>query len=240
MDMLNADLALCNEASTKMGKARGKKKKKEEEEPGFHFIAFVPIQGSVWKLDGLDRQPMKLGEFRGNWMDLARPIIEERMQRYEGDQIQFSLLSLGKSPLLTAQDQLAINIRAFCMVEEQLSICQPDWNRFIETEESGEILREANMTYGISIEQLEAAILPQSTLSIINDPTTVPSQLFEMRRDLADAQIQLKASLLDEVAAARRDEERALGRRHDYTPVINTWLKMLAGKGVLKDLILGG
>ncbi len=64
MDILNADLALSNEANAKMGKMRGKKSiLGEEEEPGFHFIAFVPIQGSVWKLDGLDRQPMKLGIF---------------------------------------------------------------------------------------------------------------------------------------------------------------------------------
>ena len=76
--MLNADLALSNEvdewnkaqrakkrkgASEKsQGKATRKKKKKDDEEPGFHFIAFVPINGSVWRLDGMQHQPVSLGE----------------------------------------------------------------------------------------------------------------------------------------------------------------------------------
>lgn len=60
MDMLNTDLLLKNEATTK---AKGKKRKANEDdsEPGFHFIAFMPIEDQVWKLDGLERQPMCLG-----------------------------------------------------------------------------------------------------------------------------------------------------------------------------------
>ena len=81
MDMLNADLALSNDveewdkindAKRRKGNAwksqaktlktiKVKKKKKDEEEPGFHFIAYVPINGDVWKLDGLQRQPVNLG-----------------------------------------------------------------------------------------------------------------------------------------------------------------------------------
>jgi ubiquitin carboxyl-terminal hydrolase L5 len=61
--MLNADLALSNEANLKKSKPRRKRKATEadQDQPGFHFIAFVPIQGHVWKLDGLERQPMNLG-----------------------------------------------------------------------------------------------------------------------------------------------------------------------------------
>ena len=58
--MLNGDLLLKNEA---MSKGKGKKRKSEEDEneSGFHFIAFVPIENQLWKLDGLERQPVCLG-----------------------------------------------------------------------------------------------------------------------------------------------------------------------------------
>ena len=78
MDMLNADLILSNEVdkwkktqgrikNAKKRKVAARKiqaktnKKEDEETPGFHFIAFVPINGVVWRLDGLQRQPVNLG-----------------------------------------------------------------------------------------------------------------------------------------------------------------------------------
>ena len=57
--MLNADLQLKNDASTRK---KSKAKDSDEDDAGFHFIAFVPVQGRVWKLDGLERQPQNLGE----------------------------------------------------------------------------------------------------------------------------------------------------------------------------------
>lgn len=60
MDMLNADLLLKNEATAKKGKKRTADE--DESEGGFHFIAFMPIEDQLWKLDGLERQPMCLGK----------------------------------------------------------------------------------------------------------------------------------------------------------------------------------
>ena len=69
MDILNADLALLNEVEkSRRAKNNAKRKgakstlKKDEEDPGFHFIAYVPINGVVWRLDGLQRQPVNLGK----------------------------------------------------------------------------------------------------------------------------------------------------------------------------------
>jgi hypothetical protein len=69
MDILNADLALSNEMEkckrAKNSKRKNtnatKKKKIEEDEPGYHYIAYVPVNGVVWKLDGLRRQPVNIG-----------------------------------------------------------------------------------------------------------------------------------------------------------------------------------
>jgi hypothetical protein len=72
MDVLNADLALQNDyekwvkakktPKRKVVKKKASKKKKDEDEAGYHFVAYVPIKGSVWRLDGLRRQPVNLGK----------------------------------------------------------------------------------------------------------------------------------------------------------------------------------
>ena len=60
--MLNADLLLQNETTSKKSKNKNKTANGEESEAGFHFIAFMPIENQLWKLDGLERQPMCLGK----------------------------------------------------------------------------------------------------------------------------------------------------------------------------------
>lgn len=59
MDILNSDLQLQSEATSKK---RSKSQDSNDFESGFHFIAFMPAMGQVWKFDGLERQPQALGE----------------------------------------------------------------------------------------------------------------------------------------------------------------------------------
>ena len=62
MDMLAADYQLSNDAAAAKKRQKKKGKKKQDEgDPAFHFIAFVPVDGTLWKLDGLEHQPNKLG-----------------------------------------------------------------------------------------------------------------------------------------------------------------------------------
>jgi ubiquitin carboxyl-terminal hydrolase L5 len=63
MDMLNADLAMKNEARSSKRKGGKTKKTENESEASFHFIAFLPITNNIWKLDGLERQPQNLGMY---------------------------------------------------------------------------------------------------------------------------------------------------------------------------------
>lgn len=63
MDMLNSDLQLKNDATAKKTKSAKKNEVADESEAGFHFIAFVPALGKVWKFDGLERQPQSLGKY---------------------------------------------------------------------------------------------------------------------------------------------------------------------------------
>jgi ubiquitin carboxyl-terminal hydrolase L5 len=60
MDILNSDLSLKNEATA--SKSKRQKDQGNTDEAAFHFIAFVPALGRVWKFDGLERQPQDLGK----------------------------------------------------------------------------------------------------------------------------------------------------------------------------------
>jgi hypothetical protein len=94
MDLLNADLSLSNDfekwnrvKNAKKRKAHARKtqakpKKKDEEEPGFHFIAYVPINGQVWRLDGMQRSPVNLGMFiRSLLFQITSPTSQRRSRQ---------------------------------------------------------------------------------------------------------------------------------------------------------------
>lgn len=59
MDILNSDLQLKTEATTRKKGSKGPTA--EESDATFHFIAFMPVMGQLWKFDGLERQPRALG-----------------------------------------------------------------------------------------------------------------------------------------------------------------------------------
>ena len=87
----------------KKGKGKGRRKKKisedEEDETGFHFIAYVPCAGQVWKLDGLERRPQTLGvlEDDANWLNMVVPDLQAQWESAAASEFEFSLLSLVKA-----------------------------------------------------------------------------------------------------------------------------------------------
>jgi ubiquitin carboxyl-terminal hydrolase L5 len=169
-------------------------------------------------------------------MDLARPIIEERMQQYEGNQIQFNLLALCKSPLLSIPIELAVNVKTLSAVENHLSRLQSEWQQFIGDSESDSVIHGPNVIYKVTQELLDSALLPKAIMDKLEDSTPTAENLFRMRQELIAAQNSLRAALIDEESEIDQDNERALSRRNDYTPMIHTWLRFLASNGVLKGL----
>jgi ubiquitin carboxyl-terminal hydrolase L5 len=256
MDMLNADLFLSNDVASKNFKVKLPGKTGDNvnhEQAGLHFISLVPIDGKLWKLDGLERQPMNLGEadlsltshasnpltgeFVGDdWMGLARSIIEKRMQKYEGDQFQFSLLALCQSPLLAVRNDLSENIRTISAIEERLSNFQPDWRSFVDRQYFEKTLTGPNTSYGVTPQYLKSVSAPAPILREIQASTITTDRLLDLWKQHVDSQTQMRASYVEEEASIQQDEERAATRYHDYTPMVNTWLAALADKRVLKDL----
>lgn len=239
MDMLNADLSLYNDMVATKAKAAAKsysKKDVDTSEAGFHFIAFVPIGGNLWKLDGLERQPMNLGDCtHEDWMEIAKPLIEERMAQYEDDQVQFNLLAVCKSPLATVKAELCENIHTLVAIEEALNKQQPDWESFISEDEKHRFLRGPDKEYQITGSDFTASSANSNVIKELSGEVS-NARLMELQKQHSDRQKQLKMALLDEATEISQDNETAASRRHDFTPMINTWLVALAEKEGLKVL----
>ncbi len=169
-------------------------------------------------------------------MDLARPLIEERMQQYEGNQIQFNLLALCKSPLISIPTELAVNIKTLSAVENRLSRLQSEWERFIGETESDSVIRGPNPIYKLTHELLDSAQLPDTIMDKLESPMTTTDNFFRIRQELIAAQSGLRVAIIDEESEIEQDNERALSRRNDYTPMIHTWVRFLASNGTLKGL----
>ena len=76
----------------------------------FHFVSYVPINGRLYELDGLKEGPVDHGAIPdgGEWMDVAKPVIEQRMAKYQAGEIHFNLMALVQDKLMKYQKKLAV------------------------------------------------------------------------------------------------------------------------------------
>lgn len=83
----------------------------EKEDP-FHFVAYIPHDGKVYELDGLQRGPIELGDAGegDSWLDVAAPVITRRMEEYnqmDASEIRFNLMKVVEDPRERLQAELA-------------------------------------------------------------------------------------------------------------------------------------
>lgn len=64
---------------------------REKEDP-YHFVAYVPVNGILYELDGLRKSPlMHAGVDGDEWMDQARETIEARIATYPPGSVRWAL-----------------------------------------------------------------------------------------------------------------------------------------------------
>jgi ubiquitin carboxyl-terminal hydrolase L5 len=115
-------------------------------ENGFHFIAYAPALGSVWKMDGMERAPRSLASTQGestsagtagngehyqkddstnNWLFSAISDLQQMMSEATADGFEFSLMALTKR----TQDDFDANVVA--QEAETMRRAREDWGPFI-------------------------------------------------------------------------------------------------------------
>ena len=67
-----------------------------KEEEAFHFVAYMPINGRLYELDGLKEGPLDLGQIPAGveWTDVVRPVLEKRILKYSEGEIRFNLMAI--------------------------------------------------------------------------------------------------------------------------------------------------
>lgn len=255
MDMLNADLHMKTEVTARKQSKRPKSGN-DDEDTGFHFIAYVPIDDNVWKLDGLKRQPQKLGTSRflvtfwdsltnerivgtaksADWVRKAKPDIEACMSEYEEGHIEFAILSLVRDPLLDLLPALAINVRGIQALAAHLRgiTAEKDEGRSTEHQEwppDDGTLIGPDLTIGLTQDAIEQAQAPPSIESALG--SHVISTILLCQQELCVAQTKLRSLIRDECEAKHSDEEKANARRHDYGPLALKLAQILARKPIV-------
>lgn len=254
MDMLNSDLQLKNEATSKRSRSTKKSQDYNDIEAGFHFIAFVPAMGRVWKFDGLERQPQGLGRplarrvsnfllifIEGqcsvdNWLDLVKPDILSRMAEYEEDQIEFSILGLVRDPILDFRKELALNVKSLGKINELLGgIENVGSDTSVDTDALEHVILGPDDSLGLTQDDIDRATIPENEWEGYQACTL--NELPAHRQKLVTCQRKIRESIAEELQFHRADDDYAAGRRHDYGPAVQLWVRMLARKNIIEDLI---
>ncbi|KAI7707327.1 hypothetical protein KC353_g11700 [Hortaea werneckii] len=226
------------------------------EEEGFHFIAYMPIQGHVWKLDGLDRHPQDLGSFDENgtdkddedsegrggsggkkdWKHLVIPELTARMAQCETG-IQFNLMAVLHDPLQSEREALAQNAKSLQHIETALDGLAEGWRELEGGETSSDMVTTSAAEFGISTFEIENARIPADVQRKLDGCAEDFLKLLGLRGELVAQQRPLRLAVRDAMTAVTGDDEKARHRRHDYTSFLRGWLGALAEEGVLADLV---
>lgn len=113
--------------------------KEVDDQESYHFIGYVPFAGKVWELDGLKSGPLEVGEIpeetSDGWMEVVRPALRRKMQKYsggDGDNIRFNLLAIVQDQYTKVSDQLELLKREKAALERRLDGECAGWSEEVE------------------------------------------------------------------------------------------------------------
>ena len=212
---------------------------------GFHYVAYLPVNGRVWKLDGLDSYPHLVGEFDagigGEWMGVASPEVQARLMMFEGV-IEYNLMAVVHDPIVGAKTELAANVKELQTIDKKLDDVSEDWR-----DKAGLDAGTGDAVLGpdpaFDLEDADLTVAPHPTLlekEIEIYRNGYLDELLKLRNERTIAQRPLRESVQRELRSSRDDDEMAKLRRHDFGSFVRGWLGGLAEQEVLKELVDDG
>lgn len=219
-----------------------------EEESGYHFIAYMPIDGHVWRLDGMDYFPQDLGEFgelddaadrgsgSGNWLHIAQAAMAQRMAQFAGSD-SFNVMAVVHDPAAKEREELARNIASIQALDHRLDELSDGWREMEGAETSREVVTGPSEDLGVSSADIDATMVDNAQANRIATSDDL-LELLSLRREVLSQQPPLRGQVRDAMRMEREDEEEARHRRHDYGAFIRAWLHALAEAGTLGDVVI--
>ncbi|KAI9884328.1 MAG: hypothetical protein M1823_003889 [Watsoniomyces obsoletus] len=78
----------------------------EGDDDVYHFIAYVPVLGQLYELDGLQPAPISHGNCTfDEFPEKVIPVLQRRIQRYPADEIRFNLMAVVKDQRISAREE---------------------------------------------------------------------------------------------------------------------------------------
>ncbi|KAK9241014.1 ubiquitin carboxyl-terminal hydrolase [Lipomyces kononenkoae] len=125
--------------NAKQAKRKRSAYEEEDDEESFHFVAYVPVCGAVWELDGLRNGPVKVADVEDmhSWSCLAVPYIQQRINEYSMDEVRFNLMAMVPE---NEPDEQSVNQSKRALksaeivlqtVERRLDMIAPDWEEIM-------------------------------------------------------------------------------------------------------------
>jgi len=208
------DIALMDAAKSKSKGTSGG----WEVDETFHFIAYVPVNGVLWELDGLRRQPVRLGDcIDGQWLQLATPRIQARIECYSAEEIRFNLLAIAQRPLPLLKTELHSLINLQSDIISHLNNCLPDWSIFSDSVPAADKVNSSLIEKAVKAGQSRDLLAFKKALD----------------RDIAIT----KGKVADEEEKISERMEYVTRKRHDYSGFIRSMLRKLAERDLVKPYL---
>ncbi|KAL1601827.1 hypothetical protein SLS60_006742 [Paraconiothyrium brasiliense] len=202
------------------------------EENAHHYLAFVPIDGKVWKLDGMDKQPTLMGEYDHEQGEMWFEAVSERINKLIGaGDHDYGIFAITQSPLVPLRNKLCEADNTIKHVDSRLTTLSVDWKEFMDEE-----YREPpspSFMGSFSEEQRAANPIPGSIKAAIAKEGV--SELLNRHRNLVTEMRRVVLQYMEKEQEVFEQGERAEARRWDYGPAIQAWIGMLAENGFLEE-----
>ena len=159
------------------------------------------------------------------------------MAAYEEEQIEFSILALVRDPLPDLVQQLAVNVRSLEIINERLMTHdERDDDSHPQTKMSVDVLQDTVLGPDASL-GLTRTMIDDAVVSEELTQEQSLAVLTKGQEGHAKAQVALRSRVREEQQTRNADEDHATGRRYDYGPAVRTWLRSLARKQQLAELL---
>ncbi|KAI5842407.1 hypothetical protein DFP73DRAFT_480047 [Morchella snyderi] len=228
MDDLDLNQADAYKASRRgRSKSEKRKKGKKNDNMAYHYIAYVHVDGAIWELDGLKRQPVKFETCEHkDWLKAIGPRLHERIALYPKTLERFTCLALVPERLPIYRNELVFNAKILGAIKARLQEVNPEWQSFV-TKDSHE---------GIYTEALTESVEESAEVLKIKSLTSSET-LVEYYNKFCIEQRDIKHKISEAEKEACEDSVTTERTRHDYEPFIREMSRILARNTQARDIL---